>query len=444
MSDNQSIAVDPSRHTWLMATSVAVAAAVSLFVSTPLVAPVLVIGCPVMAAFWTVRDGSRQDVLPWLSVTLVALLLVWFAVTLAWTPDRKPGTWALALFIVSSAAVFLCATRFDHLATDVRRLIAIGFVLGLGFAMWLSLEELATGLYGRRLMNYLWPMTRPHSIQTRGEGNWIVAMMPYVSNKNTAAAMVLTWPWLLISRPFAQRPWQKVLRLATLAALVIAVVLSDHETSKIALLLSAIVYLITRLSRRIAFGLLALGWFAATLAVLPVSLIAYGSGVHLIESVQYSGRHRLVIWGATAERAIDRPIRGHGLASTRVLDEMTAPTERKILPGTTIPEGTNMHSHNVFMQTWHETGLPGALLMFLAGLPVLDWLRTRPDATAAHLFAAYTAAVVLASLSWSLVASWYIATFAFVAIWMLFADAFVRKHADRTSAQASLRVTLTP
>jgi O-antigen ligase len=288
--------------------------------------------------------------------------------------------------------------------------------------IWLLFEEHLTGLYLRRLVNQVVPLTRAQSIELRGDSGWIVALVKHASNKNTAAAMILTWPWLLVSATLARRPWQQVLRYGTAAALVTAILLSDHETSKVAIVASVIVFLLATLSRQLAFALVAVAWFAATLVIVPAAMFAYGSGAHLIEAVQYSGRHRLVIWGVTAERALDRPLRGHGLASTRVIDEMTPPEQRRPVPGTNIPQGTNMHSHNVFLQTWHETGMPGALLLFLAGLPVLAWLAARPATTARYLYAGFIAALVLASLSWSLVASWYIATFALAAIWMLIAD----------------------
>jgi O-antigen ligase len=131
-----------------------------------------------------------------------------------------------------------------------------------------------------------------------------------------------------------------------------------------------------------------------------------------------------VIWGSTSLRVLEKPLLGHGLASTRVLDEMARPLQGK-LAGTDISDGTNMHAHNVFLQAWYETGAIGGVLVFLAGLPVLGWLRARSDRTAPYLFAAFAASVVVASLSWSLVASWYIATFGLVAVWCRFADLFV-------------------
>jgi O-antigen ligase len=131
-----------------------------------------------------------------------------------------------------------------------------------------------------------------------------------------------------------------------------------------------------------------------------------------------------VIWGSTSLRVLEKPLLGHGLASTRVLDEMARPLQGK-LAGTDISDGTNMHAHNVFLQAWYETGAIGGVLLFLAGLPVLGWLRARSDRTAPYLFAAFAASVVVASLSWSLVASWYIATFGLVAVWCRFADLFV-------------------
>lgn len=268
----------------------------------------------------------------------------------------------------------------------------------------------------------------------RLQDGWIAELQPYVANKNVAACMLMTWPMLLISRPIARVAWHKALRLATVAAFVVAALLSEHETSKLALAVSAAVFAIAWRSRQAAFRLIALGWIAASALVLPISLIAYKAGAHKLESIQYSGRHRVVIWGFTGQRVLDRPFTGYGLASTRVLDEASVPEPLGAGPNATIPLATSMHSHNVFMQTFHETGVIGGLLMMLAGLPILGWLRTRSDATFPYLFAAFAAAVTLASLSWSLVAPWYIASFGLVAVWCRFGDVFV---ADEDGAAAS-------
>jgi O-antigen ligase len=416
-----------SDSTLLKAAVISTWCAISFYVANPLAAPLLLIAIAAVAFLFT----QTRDQLSFSALALPAALVVWMLLSVLWTPERRPAFAAIALYTAVVPATLVAIVCAGHIPAALRRPVALAFVVAVAVAAWVSLEEMLTDHFLRRALNTYIPLTRPRSVVARTDNGWILALHSFVTNKNVAALMFMFWPALLISRVLTGRPVEKGLRIATVVALAIAVKLSDHESSKLALVVSALVFLIALWSRRIAFGLVAFGWIAATLLIVPASLTAYKFGAYKIEQIQDSGRHRLVIWGQTSERILKKPLLGYGLASTRVIDETAEAPAKALIPGTNIPSGTNVHSHNMFLQVWHEIGAIGALLMMLAGLPVLGWLRTRSDHAAPYLLAAFTTAVCIASFSWSLVAVWYVASFGFMAAWARFADVAARSLSKR-------------
>ena len=160
-------------------------------------------------------------------------------------------------------------------------------------------------------------------------------------------------------------------------------------------------------------------WLASTLLVLPAALYAYKAEAYRLPP-NFSAQHRVVIWGVTAAKTLNHPVVGIGTGHTPDFDESLLPDVR-MAPGTKLPIATNRHAHNVFLQTWYENGALGALLLALAGLPVIGWIANAPARTQPLLAAAFAAAIMSASFSYSLLAGWFLATFAVAAVFNRFA-----------------------
>jgi O-antigen ligase len=392
--------------------------AVAFYLANPLAALVLLLMTAISAYLLT----QSRDTLSAVGMSCVGAFFFWIVLSVFWAPDSRPAWAAVALFAAVLPAAWLGMACAGQIPAVLRRPVALAFMLALAVGSWIALEEALTNHVLRRSLNTYVPLTRPRSILSRAESGWILELYSFVTNKSVAALVLLMWPALLIRRTLLRRSMDRWLCWATVAALAYAVWRSDHETSKLAMVVSGLVFIIALWSHQTAFRLVAFGWIAATILVLPAALLILKVDAHKSEQVQYSGRHRLVIWGHTAERVLKKPIVGYGIAATRVVDETEMPQSKPKLPGTEIPVGTNVHSHNMFLQVWHELGGVGALLMMLAGVPVLAWLRSRSSEAAPYHLAGFTAAVCIASLSWSLVAVWFIASFGLTAAWIRFAD----------------------
>jgi hypothetical protein len=406
-----------------------------VFLLAPQAAPGLVVASAVYALAvgrlaggqWLSLDANRA----WLAFLP---LTAWLMISALRSIDVGNGLSALAVFIVSVACCAICGQQLSRFSDDAYRRMTDGFVIGFVAATWLLMVDIVTGLGLRRLFASVVPVL-PHDYITWRDG-WITAIPAFIGNKNMAAIILLAWPVLLLTRAVERgsRAWWA--RIATIGAGVLAIAWSDHEASKLAIVVGAGVYLAARWSRLWTWRALVAGWVVATLLVVPITYGIYQLGAHRLDGIQHSGKHRLVIWGYTAGEVLKAPFMGKGLGATRATDK--ASSRQGFAPGTSIKLGTNVHSHNVFLQMWHEAGLIGAVLLLIAGWPALAWLRRTDDVSAPYMMAAWTTAMVLAAITWSMVAAWFIASFAFAALWAVFAADGQRRalaHAAGTAAQ---------
>jgi O-antigen ligase len=172
---------------------------------------------------------------------------------------------------------------------------------------------------------------------------------------------------------------------------------------------------------RCSFAILGGMWVALCLAIVPLAFLI--GLTDKVAEVQFSARQRVVIWKATASKAMSRPILGHGLASTQALAASSLQNKNAPLgDARNAEESLDVHAHNIFLQTWDETGGIGAFLLMLSGLPLLFWIWQAETATRPYLAATWAMGGTMSALSWSLIAPWFMAAFGMTIIWTRFAD----------------------
>ena len=95
-------------------------------------------------------------------------------------------------------------------------------------------------------------------------------------------------------------------------------------------------------------------------------------------------------------------------------------------PGTPFRLSPGPHAHNAYLQVWLETGAVGAALLFGIGLWALGAVsRVGVDSQPA-LYAAFASNALLAASSFSIWASWFLASLAFSAMFAVLAWSFVK------------------
>ncbi|MEZ5900068.1 MAG: O-antigen ligase family protein [Hyphomicrobiaceae bacterium] len=248
-------------------------------------------------------------------------------------------------------------------------------------------------------------------------GETIEAVRDYVLNRNVAVLNFLFWPALLIAvddRRFwsaEAAPWVVPSLCVVVAA---ATFLSYHDASKVALIASASIYGLSRYSPRLARMAVTAIWVTASIGVVPVVRYCYAHGLQNSEAIPGSARARVVLWNYEAEQVPAHALFGKGIDSVRYYDELEGPSAETI-PGEVSPQRNGRHSHNIFLQVWYEFGLVGVALFMSAGLLAIRRIsRVNPE-DLPFVNASFVTCMTIASFSWGMWQTWYIAAVCFAA-----------------------------
>lgn len=412
-----------NRLTALRCTQVLVVASVLLATMVPFLAWVLAGGALLLDACWIQHDhgglgrvlGSVQPTRGWI---VVAAFTGYVALRLLpdFELDAVPGVVALVLFALLT---FYTTALHRLLSDDVVRAVAAAFLLAVSLAACIHLFEMISGFAIRRAVWAWLPLLRPRVGKIDVSAGAVRILVPYIANQTSTVLAALLWPALLLNRLLQRAAWQRVLVWGAAGAAVAAIALSDQATSKAAVLVGLAFWLLSLLWRGTTKYWLGALWVASTLLVLPGTWYLYHAEAYELP-LSISARHRIVLWGVTASKTLQHPLIGIGTGRTPRFDDSQKPDVAYISTAH-LPVATNLHAHNVFLQTWYEGGALGALFLLFAGLPIIAWITTASRAAQPLLAAAFASGVISASFSYSLLAAWFLATFAITALFCHFA-----------------------
>jgi O-antigen ligase len=389
---------------------------------------------PVLALAAVVQSTHRRHIVSPSHLTTYVVapvigLLVLALASAAWAPQP---TAPLGPF-VKGVLYLLCAVAFSEAIRLERRSnvfhIAEGLWIGAFIGMtYLLLEILSHQAVKLHLYRFL-ELTRsdlrpPHYFNWRGD--YLASISSFDLTRNIAPVTLCLWPALLSIRsglsPRAARIVGAMLYIIAGAV----VILSEHETSKVALVISSLIYLLAKLRPVLSLRILRMVWVAACLAVIPLSLALHRGDLQQAGWVQYTARHRVVIWNHTAKEALKSPLLGAGAGMMYRLsrtDEGPEDGFQTVLP----------HAHNIYLQTWFELGAVGAAILTLIGLAVLEKIERMRSRIQPHVQATFASATVMAAASYGMWQPWYIGMFAFCAV----AFAIASRVSDRAEIAGS-------
>ena len=322
------------------------------------------------------------------SIFLFVLFVCWIFSTLFWTVDfASSSTKFLKLFTISLVGLGV----FIGLATiNVSARIRIVNALVYGACG-------AVALVVSRYFLFL--------ILGDIEGGQSSFFSPSVLNPGLTVITILLWPACM--RLFVQSRW-KTLGIFILAYGVV-LALSASGASMLALVVSGIMVLASMWQRK--FVMYLLGGLTAVFMVTahfvtpqPTSNTSVAEKMSLLPQ---SAQHRLYIWEFTAKRALERPIRGWGLDSSRSIPggHDRPPIGENYLP---------LHPHNGALQVWLELGAPGAIMGALLCALLILKLLNRSFINTKYVYGAVVGSllsfIVVASTAYSLWQSWWFAT----------------------------------
>ncbi len=368
-----------------------------------------------LALVSTLRQGRIADLRPTRSAgAMLAVGMLVFALGSALWADKPT-----AVFVsVGTAAGYFLASAIMTAAMlhEPRRNafhIAEGFWLGfMAGIVYLGIEIFSGQIIKLTLYRALdvpreW--LRPYSFFT-WRGNELVAISPVDLARSIAPIPLLVWSAILALRTTAPHGRTRLYAAGLYLVAGIIIFASEHESSKVAFVIGTLAYLVATWRPGVGNTLLKIGWVGACLAVIPVTLALHRFELHTMPELQYSLRHRIVIWNYTAEQTLKSPIIGIGAGMMYQLD----PAGVKADSGS-IFERQQPHAHNVYLQTWFELGAIGAALLTLVGLALIERLQRLGDRFAPSGQATFATAAVMAAGSYGMWQAWFIAMFALCA-----------------------------
>lgn len=399
--------------------------AVTLMISaraTPFYFLVLLAAIVVAELRWPVFPWARPPRVPTAVWPLVALI-AYAAASALWSDDPSG-----ALGKAATALVVLAVTVFSSLLISARTKpelahmgegLWIGYVFALGFVAF----ELATGQWTVRFIaNFLGLSPghlRPPEFYHFANGRLVSIEIDAISRNMTPISLLL-WPSLFAMTELLDR---RIAEPAAVALVVFAIVVafaSPHETTKAAVIVGLIVLLLMIFARVWGLRLVRAGWIAACLLPIPIALGIHKAGVHKMDWLPYSARHRVMIWQRAADFSLRAPIFGSGAHSTY--------RAAKLSDGQRGSRDTiaALHQHNVYLQTWQELGLVGALLLTVSGLGLIRAVARWPEKVQPYALATFASAAAVGALSYGLWQSWFLSLFGFTGVLVVLAAALAK------------------
>lgn len=244
----------------------------------------------------------------------------------------------------------------------------------------------------------------------RWDGPYLFAISREDLTRNMTDAALFLWPTVMAIKGVWRRSWHRIGAAALVTLTVIVVMASYHASSKLALVAGLAAFALARLSLRWAGRIVAFAWVTACLAVIPLVLLAYNLDLHHSTWLEPSARHRVIIWNFTAEKTLEAPWLGIGANMTYVLgpelENQSPDPSAEALKRT-----LSIHSHSIYLQTWFELGLFGAVLLTLVGLSILGAIRSLTPRLQAYAYATFASAAAMAASSYGMWQAWFMASF---------------------------------
>jgi len=347
----------------------------------------------------------------------LAVFLLYAALSTTWA---LAPTSALPMVLFAMLVAFATYALMQLLGEQPRpNLLHMGEGVWVGFVvamLYLLIELLTDQSIKIWLFNALG--LQPGDLKSGGYFVWSGAKLVAISRddltRNMAPLTIFLWPTVMAIVGTLERREAAFVAIPTVVVGSAVVLLSEHETSKLAFFCGLAVFACAQLVPRLTVRALAAGWVIACLAMLPAALLAHRLDLQAASWLQASARHRIIIWNYTAEQVLYAPWLGIGARSTYVLGPLL---EEKglVQPEEGMRRTLSVHSHSVYLQTWFELGLVGATLLTLLGLSVLQAINGLARQFQPYVFATFATAAVMGASSYGMWQSWFVGMFGFAA-----------------------------
>jgi hypothetical protein len=272
------------------------------------------------------------------------------------------------------------------------------------------------------------PLLQPKSTKHIFVDKGVVTFLgPSEFNQNAAMLSFQVWPGLLALYKLTEGKRYRALLLAGFfLALAVPILLSEHDSSQLGLFIALPILLVAWFWPLKTIKALAIAWCLGFAIVIPLDMLAYRAELHQAKWLSASARARVILWQYTAERVLENPFLGIGADSTaKVRDEQIGRPKKP--KGFVFRRSTGQHAHSIFLQSWYELGLFGAILMAIAGAAVALSMQQLPRLAQPFAAAAFASFMTIAGLAWGMWQVWLLCAMALVPIYLTLAAAPFRE-----------------
>jgi O-antigen ligase len=360
-----------------------------------------------------------------LGLTLFAVLTAYLFMNATWSLDPSRAFGKAAWFGLIVLMTFGASRALSTWQKPQIRAALAAFLAGLAVGIAFVLFELATSHYLVRLMFNTLPITRPDGLKGLVvQDGMVLRIAIFELNRHVAVMLLMLWPALACLGRLGDKRWGLIAIIVLCLAVIASVGLSHHETSKLGLVLSAIVFVIARPWPTATRRALWIGWCLAFILVVPFATIALKAQLHQAEWLPFSAKARVILWAYTAEQVPKAPLLGIGLTSTRKSQQNLKAPEK--------PEGyvyawrAGWHAHNAFLQAWYELGAFGVILLIAAGASMIGYIGRLSTPMQPFILAQLTAFLTIFGFSWGMWQSWLMAVAGLAAMYAALAVSFCR------------------
>lgn len=378
-------------------------------------------------------DRGRLNAASWKPgpvVTVLGVIAAYLVVNVMLAPATSNAGIAIAAILIGTIAVHLCRVALPAVQTWHLTLMARGAVYGYLVALCFLLIEYVTRMSLQRSLEHALAALNVSFITIR-TGTW---EHPYIwgMSRNLIVMVMVLWAVCafvsLCMPPRQSRPWVAAFLILTGAC----VLLSPSGTAKLGFFSGAVAWRVAVHAPKLANVALKILWTTMTLAIVPMAQLINQFRLFDLAWLPSSGRHRLMIWSASAEWFWHKPLMGLGIGGARHMNLNQG------LNITTDGLGAiplEWHAHNSYVQAWLEAGVIGGLLLCLLGWLVIHAIERAPNLIQPTAYATLTTVMFVAMTGFSLWAPWYLCAYALAAVFVMLA--MTRQERDAGLPQPS-------
>lgn len=296
-----------------------------------------------VAFFFALIAIKYHKSLKFYTTSVLSVFLAWCFISCFWSPNVFSS---LLLCAYISLLTFLLMSIMhsldDSKKEEIRNIVSKPLSIGLFVAVIIFLAEyLSVGFFSLQFKSIVQGKEGPFALY------WL----------DRGCSFVSTISWVIIGYFLQKRLY--LLAVSFTLIMFFLLMQSDSFASFVGFLLAFISFVILYLSN-MRLGFLVRIAFASYIFIMPIA--SFYQNPHILSdeySIPESSKHRLFIWNFVANKAAEKPILGHGFASSKYLAGSDDVVEYKdgvkwhLLP---------LHPHNNSLQSLLEMGIIGLLL----------------------------------------------------------------------------------